>query len=191
MKTYTQREAHKVLENHRKWLNNEAGGERANLRRAKLKYVDFRCADLRDVDLRYAYLKGADLRNANLRFANLEGAYLQGVDLGFADLTNARYNESIMDAINLDRAKGISIIALTTNIASDDAEYVKRHNEIVYCKELNVIRVQMLHNNLDTLQGDIEEMKEMIDTVYQCGCISKIKLKRIVRAIEFIEREAK
>ena len=45
-----------VLELHRKWINKEPGGERA---------------DLREVDLRGAYLWVSDLREADLR-----GAYL-------------------------------------------------------------------------------------------------------------------
>ena len=51
-----------VLELHRKWINKEPGGERADLRRA----------DLREADLRGANLWGADLREADLRGANLD-----------------------------------------------------------------------------------------------------------------------
>lgn len=47
----TQEELSVILDKHKKWLNNEEGGEKA--------------------DLRGAYLSGADLRGANLR-----GAYL-------------------------------------------------------------------------------------------------------------------
>ena len=46
-----------VLERHKKWLNDEDGGERAN----------FMYADLRSADLMYADLMSADLRSANLR----------------------------------------------------------------------------------------------------------------------------
>ena len=56
----------KILELHKKWLNNERDGVRANLRDA----------DLRDADLRFADLRNADLRNANLRNANLNNANL-------------------------------------------------------------------------------------------------------------------
>uniref|UniRef100_UPI003C6DBB54 pentapeptide repeat-containing protein n=1 Tax=Parvibacter caecicola TaxID=747645 RepID=UPI003C6DBB54 len=45
-----------MLDLHRKWLYDEPGGERANLR-------------------------GANLRGANLRGANLEGANLEGANL--------------------------------------------------------------------------------------------------------------
>lgn len=45
------------LEKHRKWLNNEDGGERADLRRANLQGAN---------------LQGADLRGANLRGADID-----------------------------------------------------------------------------------------------------------------------
>ena len=45
-----------ILELHKKWLNNEDGGERADLLDANL-----RSANLRSADLRGAYLSGADL----------------------------------------------------------------------------------------------------------------------------------
>ena len=45
---------------HKKWLNNEDGGQRA--------------------DLRGAYLQGADLRGADLQGANLRGANLRGAN---------------------------------------------------------------------------------------------------------------
>lgn len=55
----TQSELNEILEKHRKWLNNEEGGERA----------DLRGADLRGADLSGANLRGADLSGANLRRA--------------------------------------------------------------------------------------------------------------------------
>ena len=48
-----------ILENHKKWLRCEVGGERANLRSA---------------DLSGANLRSADLKSANLSGANLSGA---------------------------------------------------------------------------------------------------------------------
>ena len=59
-------ELKEILDNHKKWLNDEPGGKKA--------------------DLSFADLCGADLRFANLRFANLRGADLRGADLRDADL---------------------------------------------------------------------------------------------------------
>ena len=83
-----------ILERHRKWLNDEDGGERAYLCEANL------CgANLYGANLRGAYLCGANLYGANLRGAylggadlygaNLGGAYLCGANLGGADLCGA------------------------------------------------------------------------------------------------------
>ena len=58
-----------VLQRHAKWLKNEEGGEKANLRGADLQGANLRGADLQGADLR-----GADLRGANLRGADLQGA---------------------------------------------------------------------------------------------------------------------
>ena len=74
----------KVLKVHKKWLNNEQGGERANLREADLREADLRWANLREADLRGADLRWADLRRANLREADLREADLRGADLDFS-----------------------------------------------------------------------------------------------------------
>ena len=81
----------KILELHKKWINNEPGGEQANLGEADLVEADLRRADLRIANLRGADLRIADLGEANLggadlRGADLEGAYLEGADLKGANL---------------------------------------------------------------------------------------------------------
>ena len=63
MKRYSPEELAEVLRLHKLWLNDEDGGERANLGGA---YLDG------------ANLDGANLDGANLRGANLRGAYLDG-----------------------------------------------------------------------------------------------------------------
>ena len=93
-----------VLELHKKWLNDEKGGIRADLsyanlndadlRGANLSYVNLRGADLSGADLRYADLSDADLRGANLRRADLSGANLIGADLSDANLSNADLSDA-------------------------------------------------------------------------------------------------
>lgn len=96
-----------ILERHRKWLNNEDGGERANLGGANL------CgADLREADLRGANLCGANLRGANLGGANLRGADLREADLYGADLYGADLREANLYGADLRGAKNIPFIPL-------------------------------------------------------------------------------
>lgn len=80
-----------ILEQHKKWLNNEDDGICANLRGA----------DLRDAILRYTYLSGADLRGVDLRGANLRGAILDGTDLRGADLRDANLCDADLSGANL------------------------------------------------------------------------------------------
>ena len=68
----TREEIKKVLDSHQKWINEEDGGERANLHEADLRDANLREADLREADLREADLRGADLNGADLRGANLD-----------------------------------------------------------------------------------------------------------------------
>ena len=74
MKTYTQDQLQEIIAKHQLWLDDEEGGERADLSYADLRYADLRYADLRSANLRSANLRYADLRSANLRYANLRSA---------------------------------------------------------------------------------------------------------------------
>ena len=85
----TKEKLKKVLDLHIKWLNEEDGGEQANLRWADLSRADLSGADLRGACLSRATLSGANLRGADLRGADLSGANLRG-----ADLSGVIYNEN-------------------------------------------------------------------------------------------------
>ena len=93
-----------ILKLHKKWLNNEEGGLKANLRGAILYRADLRGAILYRVDLRGADLRGANLRGADLREANLRGAILYRADLREADLSGANLYEANLRGANLYRA---------------------------------------------------------------------------------------
>jgi len=87
-------ELRKILDAHKKWLNDEDGGKRANLIGANLIGASLIGASLGGADLRDAYLRdadlgGADLRDADLRGASLSGASLSGASLSGADLRDA------------------------------------------------------------------------------------------------------
>lgn len=80
----TDADLNRILELHQKWLNNEDGGERADLYYADLSYANLRGADLSGADLSRADLRGANLRGANLRGADLRRADLRGANLDFS-----------------------------------------------------------------------------------------------------------
>jgi len=122
----------KKLELHKKWLNDEVGGVRAdlrgadlidanlieanlrradlidanlyrtNLRRAYLERADLYRADLGYANLREASLRGADLRKADLRYADLRGADLREADLRGANLIRANLRESDLTDTKID-----------------------------------------------------------------------------------------
>lgn len=92
----TQEELNMILDKHRKWLNDEEGGERADLREANL-----RGADLREANLRRAKLCGANLRRAALRRADLCGASLNEADLRGADLRRANLSKAYLGGADL------------------------------------------------------------------------------------------
>ena len=71
MTTYTPEQLKEIIDLHGKWLRDEEGGKRADLRYAILTDAILTDANLRGADLRYAILTDADLRGANLRGAIL------------------------------------------------------------------------------------------------------------------------
>ena len=98
-----------VLESHKKWLEGEEGG-----RRADLSWEDLLEVDLKDIDLRYVFLRGANLSYANLKGtnligvylsdANLKGANLEGVYLSYANLEGANLSDAYLKDVNLSDA---------------------------------------------------------------------------------------
>ena len=63
-----------ILAKHQLWLDDEDGGECANLSCANLSCADLSCANLSCANLSGANLSGANLSGANLSGANLCGA---------------------------------------------------------------------------------------------------------------------
>ena len=100
----TQSELNEILEKHRKWLNDEEGGERANLRRANLSEADLSGANLSGANLRRANLRRANLSWANLSWADLSGADLSGADLSGANLSWANLSGANLSWANLSGA---------------------------------------------------------------------------------------
>lgn len=88
-----------IIESHGRWLRNEEGGERA---------------DLRGADLSGANLRGADLGGADLGGANLSSANLSSADLGGADLSGANLDKTYYQVVRIGSRRG------TTTYCVDD-----------------------------------------------------------------------
>lgn len=110
MRRITQGELNVIIENHEKWLKNNANGEPANLRYADLRYADLRYANLSFANLKDADLKNADLRYANLSFADLSNADLKDADLRYANLKDAYLSFANLKDAYLKDADGIYLI---------------------------------------------------------------------------------
>jgi hypothetical protein len=98
-------ELKKVLRLHAMYLNDEEGGELANLRGANLNNAYLRDANLRGANLCDANLCGANLRGADLGDANLRGANLRDANLCGANLDGADLDGADLDGADLDGAK--------------------------------------------------------------------------------------
>lgn len=119
-----------IIESHDRWLRNEEGGERANLRSADLSSADLSGADLSGADLSSADLycadlssadlSGADLRSANLRSADLSGADLRSANLSGADLRGADLRSADLDKTYYQVVRVGSRRGITTYCVDDD-----------------------------------------------------------------------
>ena len=130
-----------IIKSHGRWLRNEEGGERANLRSANLRSAYLRSADLSDADLSDADLSDAYLSDANLRGANLRGANLSGADLSDADLSGADLDKTYYQVVRIGSRRGT-----TTYCVDDD-------NVLCGC-----------WNNYKG--GTLEEFKTRVESVY-------------------------
>ena len=97
-------ELHEIIRKHKLWLQDEDGGERANLRRADLSGANLSGAILSGAILSGAILSGANLRRANLSGANLSVANLSGAILREAILSGAILRRAILSGAILSGA---------------------------------------------------------------------------------------
>ena len=120
-------ELKEILKKHAMWLNDEDGGERANLYGANLYGADLRGADLRDANLYGANLYGADLRGAkNIPFIPYScpdfGSFIgykkaSGYIVELEILADARRCSATSRKCRCDKAKVLSIQNIDGTIA--------------------------------------------------------------------------
>ena len=142
-----QEKLQKILEAHKKWINSEDDGVRANLSGADLRGANLRGANLSGADLRGANLRGADLREADLRGAylsdadlsdaDLRGAYLSDADLSDADLRGADLDFSCWPlwcgslAVKVCKRIAVQLAYHFCRLDCDDPEYIAARNAIL------------------------------------------------------------
>ena len=130
-----------IIAAHGKWLRDEDGGERADLRSAVLSGADLRSTDLSGADLRGADLRSADLVGAVLRSADLRSADLGGAVLSGADLSGAHTDKKYLQIACIGSRRG------TTTYCVDD--------DLVLCGCWNNYK-----------GGALEEFKYRVEGVY-------------------------
>ena len=142
-----QSKLNEILGLHKKWLNDEEGGKRANLQwanlqEANLQWANLQEANLQEANLQWANLRGADLRWADLHEANLRGADLQGADLRGADLRGANLREADLDFacwplwcgslnVKVDKRIAAQLAYHFYRLDCDDPDYIAARNAIV------------------------------------------------------------
>ena len=182
-----------ILEKHKMWLNDEEGGERAdlsytnlygaNLRGADLRYAHFRGAILREANLRWTNLSGADLSYTDLRGANLRGANLRWTNLRGADLCEADLCEADLYMADLREAYGIPAICcpeegsfvgfkkagdyIVKLLILDDAKRSSATTRKCRCSKAKVLSL----TELDGSETDVAEVESNYDNrfIYRVG----------------------
>ena len=133
------------------WLDNEEGGERA----------DLSFEDLSWVDLEGANLKGTDLRGANLSYANLYGA----------DLTNTKFYST-----NLYKAKGDFVGVENIGSRGDTTHYFYKDNRVI-CGCFSGTMEEFKEKVKETYNEDDREYKEYMMAIEFLKGLAKLYMK--------------
>ena len=160
-----------IIKSHGRWLRNEEGGERANLRGADLRGANLRGANLRDAYLRGANLRGANLRDANLSGANLSGANLRGANLSGANLRGANLSGADLRGANLSGANLRGAYLSDANLSGADLDKTyyqvvrigSRRGTTTYCVDDDNVLCGCWNNYKG---GTLEEFKTRVESVY-------------------------
>ena len=158
----TKTELNEILKKHKKWVFDEPGGERADLRGADLRGANLYGADLRGANLRGADLRGADLRGADLRGANLYGADLRGADLD--EKTDIRLCITCPDTGSFIAWKSAGGYIVKLEIPAD-AKRSSATSRKCRASKARVLEIQ----NKDGSKADVTEVKSDRGGVYKVG----------------------
>ena len=172
-----------ILKKHELWLKSEAGGEKADLSEADLRWAnlsgaDLKEADLRWADLRWANLSGANLRWANLRWTNLSGASLSGADLRRADLSGANLKKADLSGANLKKAD-LDYSCLPLWCGSLDANF---DDEQLYQIAYHLVRAGLHSKNAsDETKKELSKMIDFANKFHRAGQCGEIELEEMMK----------
>ena len=176
LKEISKEELKEKLELHRKWLNDEEGGVKLDLRNTNLTNIDLRCTDLRYADLSYADLSCANLKYVNLIHADLKGVDLEGTDLSYADLRYSYLGYADLSYADL-RCADLRYADLNnSDLTNSDLRYANLINA-------NLSKTKFYLTNLYKTKGDfvgVENIGSRNDTTHYlyndnriiCGCFN-------------------
>ena len=160
-----------IIESHGRWLRNEEGGERANLRRADLSSADLSSANLSGADLRSADLSSADLSGADLYCADLRSADLSSADLSGANLSGADLRSADLYCANLSGADLRSADLSSADLSSADLD--KTYYQVVRVGSRRGITTYCVDNDNVLCGcwngfkgGTLDEFKTRVESVY-------------------------
>ena len=173
MKRITQEELAVFLRKHKLWLENEEGGEIADLSGANLSGADLSGANLSGADLSRANLSGADLSRANLSGANLSRANLSRANLSRANLSEAYLSWANLSGANLSGAN-LDFSSLPLWCGSLKANFDDRQLiQIAY----HLVKAGLNSNNAsEETKAELEKLIDLANKfhrVNECGFIEK------------------
>ena len=188
-----------ILESHGKWLKDEGGGERADLRGADLYEADLHRADLSGAnlygaDLRWADLYGADLRGADLRGANLHGANIFDADLRGVNLHGANLFDTDLRGANLRGAdlRDTDICGANLHGANMSERVVQvgpigsRRGYTIYWVDQGIVQCGCWN---DYVGGSLEDFKQRVDKTYPANKKDTLQYRNeYLAAIAMFER---
>lgn len=142
MRIITAEELKDILAKHKKWLNADEGGEKADLRDTDLRGEDLRKVDLREAsldcaDLRAANLQSANLQHTNFRKAKLQSINLQNADLQFADLRGANLTQANLPSTNLQCADLSNANVRHANVRNANLKDANLHGVDLYMTNID------------------------------------------------------
>ena len=181
----TQEELKIALGLHKKWLSNESGGVRLELRGEDLSgldligmdlsYADLNGTNLQGTDLSGTNLQGmdlsyADLNGTNLQGTDLSGTNLQGTDLSHADLSDTKLSYANLHNTNLHSTKlsgantinviGIDVICVQLNTSD-------KNRQIQYYVQLEKVTAGCFSGTLDELKKAVREKYDKDSIIYK------------------------